>query len=95
MPTKTITLQQLHTDYAETIANEAGLDLDDYQPTAGSLANLLLDAADGMSDEVRDRLILASNGFALLDLFAEGDQRAQDVLRNVDRVLYEAANDLA
>lgn len=95
MTTKTITIQSLHTDYAETIANEAGLDLDDYQPTADDLASLLFDAADGMSGEVRDRLILASNGFALLDLLDEGDHRAQDVLRNVDRVLYEAANDLA
>lgn len=95
MPTKTITIQQLHTDYAATIADEAGLDLDDYAASADGLARLLVDAADGMGREVRDRLISASNGIALLDLLDADDLRAQDVLRNVDRVLYEAANDLA
>jgi hypothetical protein len=95
MPTKTVTIQQLITDYAETIANEAGLDLDDYPASADGLASLLRDAASDMPGQVADWLDDVADDLAAIALLGDDGPKTQELLRNVDRVLYEAANDLA
>jgi GGDEF domain-containing protein len=94
MPAKTVTVDQLHADYAQTIADETGLDPADYTRDAAGLANLLYDATDGVSEQVGEWLGEAATALSLVPLLGD-DPKTQDLLRRADQALYAAKTDLA
>ncbi len=96
MGTKTVTISTLIDDYAQGIADEAGLDHTDYPKTANGLASLLTDVAYGIShiDNVHDRLTDAAAALNALERIAVADGQARTVLASVDSLLYEVHTDL-
>lgn len=94
MTTKTVTVDQLITEYAESIADEAGLDISDYDTTASGLASLLRDTAGGCNDQVAEWLEEAAANLDAVSQLGDGGSETQKLLKNADRNLYEAKADL-
>lgn len=96
MATKTRTLDDLVDEYAQPIADEAGLDLTDYDRTASGLADLLRAAADGMGalDATRDWLEDAAADLDALNLSGVAGDEAQTLLARVDGHLYAVKSEL-
>lgn len=93
---KTITVDQLITEYAAPIADAAGLDASEYASTADGLASLLHDTADGLSpmDQTGEWLEGAASDLGAIARLGGTDKKTQEVLRRIDRNLYEAKSDL-
>jgi hypothetical protein len=94
MATKTITIDQLHADYAQPIADEAGLDTSDYDRDAAGLASLLRDASDGIDPQVAEWLEDAADGLNAVALLGDDGPKTQELLKEIDRALYQVRNDL-
>lgn len=94
MTTKTITIAQLHTDYAPAIADEAGLDLADYSKDANGLASLLHDATDGIDPQIGEWLEEAADDLTAIARLGDNGPKTQKLLKKIDRALYYATSDL-
>lgn len=95
MPT-TVTVDQLIAEYAAPIAEIVGLAADDYEATAGGLADLLLNASGqlGSMDQIGEWLKEAAADLEAVDRLGGADKKTQKALKRIDSVLYEAKSDL-
>jgi hypothetical protein len=96
MPTRTVTIESLITEYAAPIADTAGLNASDYDKTAGGLASLLREAAGDLSpmDQTREWLVGAAADLDAIARLGDNSAKAQGLLTRIDAALYEAKSDL-
>jgi len=96
MTIKTVTISTLIDDYAQDIADEAGLDPADYTRTADGLALLLAHVAEGISprDHTHDWLTDAVATLHALQRTDATSDQAHMLLTRVDSLLYQAQTDL-
>ena len=93
--TKTVTVDQLITDYAKTIGDETGLDPADYDRDAAGLASLLHDAADGIGGHVAEWLEEAAADLTAIVRLGDDGPKTQNLLKKIRGALYEVEADLA
>lgn len=96
MNTRTITVESLYSEYAEGIAAAVGLTASEYGVTPDGLASLLRDASGRLSpiDNNRDWLDEAASDLDAIDRLGDGGAKTQDLLRTIDKILYEASGEL-
>lgn len=94
--TKTVTVDGLIAEYAEPLAKAVGITVDDHYRTPEGFIQLLGNVAARLSPDDQTRSWL---GEAAVDLNAiqrtrATGKQARRLLRHVDRLLYEAREDL-
>ena len=95
MATRTITIESLIEDFAGTIADEAGLDAADYEPTADGLAKFLKDAAEGFSPTDQEWLGSAAENLNAIARLGDDGPKTQQLMKSIDSALYQVYADLA
>lgn len=92
-----VTVDSLISTYAPSIANEAGVDPADYNPTAGGLASLLRDTAEQLAtlDQTRDWLEDAATNLEAIARLGDNGPRTRDLLARISTALYNARGELA
>ncbi len=94
--TKTITVEQIITDYAGRIAAAVGIELaaDDRTPDGfPAFLNLAASRLSGI-DQTADWLTEAADELAAYNRLGGDDDKSRALLQGVDSTLYEATEDL-
>lgn len=98
MPAQTITVESLIANYAQPIADEAGLDLADYDRTPAGLTSLLRDAFCDLdafpTGQIGAWLDAAVGDLATVAYLGDETPGVQTLFARVDTALYNATSEL-